>query len=206
MTTRQTASGAVAKDAVRSRSAGLLHKLMTAVRPEFRADVLVADTTDPMFGPGPCTVKGCDRAIAGHGLCTGHRQRWVKAGRPDVAVFAAETDPRWRRHQPNAVCLVNGCGYGSARQGMCALHAQRWERARKPDLPGWLATAPPSNGPAPRRPAASSTVTFGRRPAHRSATATTTRGAPMADPISKRSSPASLRFRCCRCNASSSAS
>ena len=92
---------------------------MAAVRPEFRADVLVADTTNPVFGAGPCAVAGCDRAITGHGLCSGHRQRWVKAGRPDLAVFIATTDPRWRRQQPNAACRVEACGYGSARQG-CA--------------------------------------------------------------------------------------
>lgn len=131
----------------RSQPAGLLHKLMAAVRPEFRADVLVADTTNPMFGPGPCAVAGCERAIAGHGLCSGHRQRWVKAGRPDLAVFIAETDPRWRRHQPNAACLVEGCGYGAARKGLCLLHAQRWERSRGADLGTWLAAPPPVKQP-----------------------------------------------------------
>jgi integrase len=137
----------VAHGVARSRP-GLLHKLVAAVRPEFRADVLVADTTNPMFGPGPCAVVGCDRAIAGHGLCSGHRQRWDTAGRPDLAVFVAETDPRWRRHQPNACCRVEGCGYGSARQGLCVLHAQRWERSGRPDLAAWLASAPAVKQPA----------------------------------------------------------
>ena len=133
----------------RARPAGLLHKLMAAVRAEFRADVLVADTTNPMFGPGPCSVAGCDRAIAGHGLCSGHRQRWVKAGRPDLAAFIAETDPRWRRHQPNAACLVGFCGYGAARKGLCQLHAQRWERSRGSDLAIWLTAAPLVKQPPP---------------------------------------------------------
>jgi integrase len=115
---------------------------MAAVRAEFRADVLVADTTNPMFGPGPCAVAECGRAIAGHGMCSGHRQRWVTAGRPDLAVFIAETDPRWRRHQPNACCRVEGCGYGSARHVLCQLHAQRWERSDRPDLSAWLACPP----------------------------------------------------------------
>lgn len=187
----------------RSRSVGLLHKLMAAVRPEFRADDLIADTANPMFGPGPCTVKGCDRALTGHGLCSGHRQRWVKAGRPDLAEFVAETDPRWRRHQPNAVCIVNGCGYGSARQGMCALHAQRWERSGRPDLPGWLATTQPV-----QRPRTDALCRIEHRElwqVRRSATATTTHGAPTAGPTLTSSSPASPRFLSCRCNASGSA-
>jgi integrase len=147
LTARRSAHAAASAPGVPRSQPGLLHKLMAAVRPEFRADVLVADTTNPMFGPGPCAVAGCDRAIAGHGLCSGHRQRWVKAGRPDLAVFIAETDPRWRRHQPNAACLVEGCAYGSARQGMCQLHAQRWERSGRPDLAAWLVSPAPVKQP-----------------------------------------------------------
>ena len=55
-----------------------------------------------MFGGGACRVPGCQRSARGHGLCQGHGQRWVDAGRPDPDVFAATTDPRWRRQQPNA--------------------------------------------------------------------------------------------------------
>jgi hypothetical protein len=44
---------------------GLLEKLMAAVRPEFRADVLVFDPADPVFGRGVCLVEG----VAG-GACT----------------------------------------------------------------------------------------------------------------------------------------
>jgi integrase len=120
---------------------------MAVVRPEFRADVLVADTTNPMFGPGPCAVAGCQRQITGHRLCSGHRQRWVKAGRPDLAEFIATTDQRWRRQRSNAVCQVEGCGYGVARQQMCPLHAQRWERSGRPDLACWLADSPPVQPP-----------------------------------------------------------
>ena len=127
---------------------GLLHKLLAAVRPEFRADVLVADATNPMIGPGPCAVAGCDRGINGNGLCSGHRQRWVKAGRPDLAEFIATTDPRWRRQQPNLVCRIEGCGYGAARQGMCGTHAQRWMRSRGTDLATWLASEPSITQPS----------------------------------------------------------
>ena len=55
---------------------GLLEKLMAAVRPEFRADVLVFDPADPVFGRGvclvdgcgwPCTAAGCARVTCGGG-------------------------------------------------------------------------------------------------------------------------------------------
>ena len=41
--------------------AGLLEKLMAAVRPEFRAGVLTFDPRDPVFGGPPCAVPGCER-------------------------------------------------------------------------------------------------------------------------------------------------
>ena len=73
---------------------------------------------------------------------------WNNQGRPDLERFAASTDPRWRRQQPNQQCRVPGCGYGSARGGMCGLHAQRWERAGRPDLDAWLAQPQPFKRPA----------------------------------------------------------
>jgi hypothetical protein len=121
---------------------GLLRKLMAVVRVEFRADILFFDPTDAVFGNGVCQVGGCGRLAYGHGLCQGHRQRWVGQGRPDLHAFAASTDPRWRQQQPNMVCQVDGCGYGSARGGLCFLHAQRWERGGRPELAAWLAEPP----------------------------------------------------------------
>jgi hypothetical protein len=38
---------------------GLLSKLMAAVRPEFRADELVFDPVNPVFGGVLCRVSGC---------------------------------------------------------------------------------------------------------------------------------------------------
>lgn len=117
---------------------GLLGALMAAVRTEFRGDVIEFAPDDPVFGGGYCRVGGCARSARGHGLCQGHRQRWADAGRPDLAQFAAATDPRWRRHLPNQACQVADCGYGSARGGQCQLHAQRWDRAGRPHLATWL--------------------------------------------------------------------
>lgn len=76
--------------------------MMATVRAEFRDEVLVFSADDPIFGAGTCLVPGCDRsATGGYGLCQGHHLRWKAAGRPDVDCFAASTDPRWHRQQPN---------------------------------------------------------------------------------------------------------
>jgi integrase len=125
----------------------LLERLLGAVRPEFRAAVLVFDADDPVFGGGACRVVDCRRSARGHGLCQGHYLRWVGEGRPDLGEFATSTDPRWRRQRANARCRVAGCGYGVARDGMCQLHYQRWHRAGRPDLNTWLLD-PPTTTPS----------------------------------------------------------
>jgi len=127
----------------------LLERLLAVVRPEFRGDVLVFDVDDPVFGGGVCRVRNCRRPARGHGLCQGHHLRWVGEGRPEVDVFAASTDPRWRRQRPNAACGLAGCGYGVARSGLCQLHYQRWDRASRPDRAGWSADQPTITPPQP---------------------------------------------------------
>ena len=107
-------TGRPAAGAPRTR---LLEQLMGAVRPEFRSSLLVFDADDPVFGGGACRIEQCRRPARGQGMCPGHLQRWVKQGRPDLAVFVAATDPGWQRQRPNARCRVDGCGYGSVRAG-----------------------------------------------------------------------------------------
>lgn len=126
---------------------GGLDRLAAAVRPEFRAEVLIFPAADPVFGGGACRVPGCRRAARGHGLCQGHHLRWAKQGRPDLEAFAAATGAGWERQRPNGQCQVPGCGYGVARQGLCQLHAQRWQRAGRPNLSAWLVSPPPVKAP-----------------------------------------------------------
>ena len=76
----QLVSGPEAAEGGQHQSAaGLLGKLMAAVRPEFRADELVFDQEGPVFGGKLCLVTGCGRAARGQGLCHGHQQRWAAA-------------------------------------------------------------------------------------------------------------------------------
>jgi len=88
-------------------ASGLLAKLVAAVRPEFRADVLVFDPADPVFGRrGVCLVEGCGWRAHGSGMCQGHLLRWKAAGRPDLA--AGGHDRAVERSRPAALWPVPG--------------------------------------------------------------------------------------------------
>jgi len=133
--------------------AGLLGKLMAAVRPEFRADDLVFDPRDPVFGGPACAVAGCDRPQRKRGLCLGHRQRWLASGKPDLAEFTATAAAGWHGHRPLASCVIAGCDYGLQARGMCRRHTRQWDYAGHPDLAAWLASPAPLQPPACPPPA-----------------------------------------------------
>ena len=146
----QAADGTVLRES--AWPAGLLAKLTAAIRPDFRADVLVLDPRDPVFGGPACAVADCERQARCREMCWGHSHRWMMAGKPDPAAFAAATSPDWTGHSPLPGCQVTGCGYALAGHGICYLHWQRWTRAGRPDLASWLAAAsPPAAGPDPCR-------------------------------------------------------
>lgn len=128
---------------------GLTEQLFDALRPEFRAEVLVFSASDPVFGGGKCHVESCLRSARSWGLCSAHYHRWKKHGRPPLDAFAATTDPRWQRQRPNARCRAPQCGYGVLRSGLCSAHFQRWDRCARPDLEAWLTAAPAVRQPMP---------------------------------------------------------
>jgi integrase len=138
----------------REACAGLLEKLMAAVRPQFRADVLVFDPADPVFGGDSCRVPQCGRTARTVGMCHGHHQRWVHAGRPDPGAFTVSGDAAvpWFGHAPLAGCKAPGCGSGSARRRLCPRHLRAWQRAGEPDGGGWLAGLPPAVPDAGQEP------------------------------------------------------
>jgi integrase len=131
------------------RPVGLLAKLMAAVRPQFRAEDLIFDPRDPVFGGPACAVPECARPAREKGMCFGHRQRWLKSGKPDLAVFVATTTPGWQGHLALESCVITGCRYGLQRSGLCSRHARQWDRAGRPGLHGWLTSPAPL--PAPTR-------------------------------------------------------
>ena len=119
--------------------AGLLEKLMAAVRPEFRAEDLVFDPRDPVFGGPLCAVSGCDRPHRRQGLCTSHWQRWRGSGQLSLAEFTATAEPGWHGHLPLDSCVIAGCNYGAMGHGMCQRHLRQWHRAGRPGLEDWRA-------------------------------------------------------------------
>jgi integrase len=137
----------------RGRPGGLLAMLVAAVRPEFRADDLVFDPRDPVFGGPACAVAGCDRPRRKRGLCLGHRQRWRASGRPDLAEFIATAAAGWHGHRPLAACVIAGCNYGLQACGMCRRHSRQWDYAGRPDLAAWQASPAPLPPPACPPPA-----------------------------------------------------
>lgn len=132
---------------------GLLARLAAEVRLEFRPGVLAFDPRDPVFGGPPCGAVGCDRPAREYGLCLAHRRRWLNAGRPDLAAFAAGSGARWRGHLPLAACEVPGCRYGRAGHGLCDRHASRWRKAGKPDPAPWREAQAALPPPSPEPPA-----------------------------------------------------
>jgi integrase len=130
-----------------ARPHGLLEKLLAAVRPEFRADVLIFDPRDPVFGGPPCRVGDCERAARYRGMCSGHHERWIDAGRPSLAQFTAAADCRWRGRGPLLPCQVTGCFYGRDGHGLCPRHLRAWNDAGRPEPGPWLAGQVPAVPP-----------------------------------------------------------
>jgi integrase len=132
---------------------GLLEQLMALVRPEFRTDIYIPASDDPVFVAEECAVAGCDRTAASirRRLCNAHAIRFRKRGRPPMEEFLADPGPPVRGRRPLAPCIVESCRYGrNARNGLCARHRDRWNRAGRPDLASWKAPdlAPADTGPA----------------------------------------------------------
>lgn len=128
--------------------AGLLEKLMAAVRPEFRVDVLVVDPADPVLGKRVCAVPDCDRSAWLAGLCGGHSGRWRRRDRPELEMFLADPGPPLQGRSEPGSCTVSGCHYGTSGHGLCMRHRSRWTCAGKPDPAVWAAAAPAMIGPA----------------------------------------------------------
>ena len=128
---------------------GLLEKLMGAVRPKFRAQVLAFGPEDPVLGGSRCRVAECGRTGRIRGLCYGHDSRWRREGKPDLDQFVETTNPRMKGHQPLASCRVDGCRRGRKERGLCTRHHYAWQRSAHPDATRWAAQQPIAVEPDP---------------------------------------------------------
>ena len=127
-------------------ASGLLAKLMTVVRPEFRADVYLPDPADPVLGRPLCSVPGCDRSGCEYQLCSAHGGRWRDRGRPDMTVFLADPGPPLHGRIELSACSVRGCRYGTSGLGLCMRHRSKWARTDGVDPAGWAAAVPAVEG------------------------------------------------------------
>ncbi|HUO36572.1 MAG TPA: hypothetical protein VMU34_01360 [Mycobacterium sp.] len=112
-------------------------RLGAAVRPEFRAEVLVPAVADPILGSPACAVPGCVRSSRYGGLCPAHLGRWKKTGRPDRQAWAATADPEVMGYRRLQSCLVPDCGFGQHRYQLCYTHSGDWDKAGRPAIDQW---------------------------------------------------------------------
>jgi len=134
------------------RPAGLLEKLMAAIRPGFRAEVLTFEAADPVFGGQVCAVPGCHRVARCRQMCFGHHGRWRREGTPDLADFIATTPSDWNGRRQLASCKVPTCQYASSSKGMCERHHAQWKRSGEAGHASWMASAAPLRPPSPVPP------------------------------------------------------
>lgn len=116
--------------------AGLLEKLLAAVRTEFRTEIYLPAPDDPVFVSAACTVADCERVVHQRGLCNGHAIRWRQRGRPPMEDFLADPG-RPVRGRTLPACSVEGCHFGANGFGLCSRHRDRWVRSGRPDPAAW---------------------------------------------------------------------
>jgi len=120
---------------------GLLGKLLSQVRVEFRTDVYLIDAHDLVLGRGPCSVPTCDRSGTKDRLCSAHRHRWREQGCPEMTAFIADPGPEINGRRDLTACAVTGCRYGSSGLGLCVRHRPVFKRSGESDQNAWVARA-----------------------------------------------------------------
>lgn len=126
----------------------LLTRIRSELRPEFSAELIFVDASDPVMGGLVCQALTCARVGVLAGMCTNHHQRWVAAGRPELQAWAAvaSTNSRWLTEP--ASCEATTCHRARRDRGLCHSHFIRWDRAGRPDRATWLVG---NSGPPLRR-------------------------------------------------------
>jgi integrase len=136
-----------------SMTAGLLARLMAAVRPEFRADTYFPGPDDAVLGVKQCKVADCDRSTGQNGLCPAHVYRWRLHGPSDLAGFLADPGPPVKGRAQPGICRVPQCRYGVNGRGLCLRHYKKWKDSGQDDPVAWAAAIPARATPDEGRPA-----------------------------------------------------
>jgi integrase len=134
--------------------AGLLARLMEAVRPEFRGEVFFPPRDSPVFFRGLCRIPSCPTAMgtaASKQLCRRHYGRWLRLGRPELERWCEEEEAAAARRLAVRACEISGCERAHKARGLCHRHGRAWRYAGSPDLGAWIGRTvyvPPQRVPA----------------------------------------------------------
>ncbi len=132
-----------ATSAVPAAGSGLLAKLMSAVRVEFRVEVFVPAPGELIFDMTTCLVPSCPGQSRIGRLCPSHYRRWQTGGRLDVAAFIADPGPDPVGQASLTPCGARGCRLGGARQGLWVRHVVLCQRWGQPERTTWAAALTP---------------------------------------------------------------
>ena len=106
-------------------------------------EAFLCDPGPPVRGRrplAPCAVEGCRYGRnARNGLCARHRDRWNRAGRPDLASW--EAPDLTRAGTSPAECRLPFCSLWVENPAkiFCAGHDDRWQRHGRPDPERFIA-------------------------------------------------------------------
>ena len=133
---------------LRTGGVRLIEWLAAELRPEFAEDVIFFDASDAVLGGPVCKAVSCTRTGVSFGMCSAHHQGWIRAGRPDLQIWAASVPPssRWLGQPPG--CAAPSCHRSRFQATLCHAHYLRWQSAQFPDQATWTAR---HSGPPFRR-------------------------------------------------------
>ena len=115
--------------------------------------VIIPEDYPPNHAPKCCIVPNCKGKHVAKGLCSGHRGRWKKAGRPKrwkaskqpikdqrpkiynpYGWFVYEVPGKFKHDQAPNRCLIPDCKHPHFKRGLCKKHHYYWVRhAGKPN-------------------------------------------------------------------------
>lgn len=121
----------------------LIERIKAELRPEFSADFIVVDTSDPIMGGPLCLVSGCTRLGVICKMCAAHQQQWITQGRPVVSEWI-NTPWTLKLQLLPRKCSVVSCHRSRRNRNLCHTHHLRWLQDGRPRQAEWL---PERSGP-----------------------------------------------------------
>ena len=114
---------------------------INAGRPDPGTFAASGEAAGPWFGHAPltgCTVPGCGFGAARRGLCPRHMNRWLRAGKPDIAGWIAG-QPAVAPGARQAACRICHCQlWAHPGAALCYSHHRQWKDHGCPDLDAFI--------------------------------------------------------------------